>query len=47
MTRADAAKLRIDIEPMTGAAIEAVVNKAHASPPAVVARLIEGSKPPN
>jgi tripartite-type tricarboxylate transporter receptor subunit TctC len=47
MTRADAAKLRIDIEPMTGAAIEAVVNKAHASPPAIIARLIEGSKPPN
>ena len=47
VTRADAAKLRIDIEPMTGAAIETVVNKAHASPPAVIARLIEGSKPPN
>lgn len=47
VTRADAAKLRIDIEPMAGEAIESIVNKAYASPPAIVSRLIEASKPPN
>ncbi len=47
VTRADAAKLRIDVDPMAGEAIESIVNKAYASPPAIVARLIEGSKPPN
>ena len=46
-TRADAAKLRIDIDPMAGEAIESMITKAHGSPPALVARLIEASKPPN
>lgn len=47
ITRADAAKLRIDIDPVAGEAMESMVNKAAASPPAIVKRLIEASKPPN
>jgi len=47
VTRTDAAKLRIDIEHMPGENIERIVQKAHASPPAIVARLIAASKPPN
>jgi tripartite-type tricarboxylate transporter receptor subunit TctC len=47
ITRADAAKLRIDIDPVAGEAMESMVNKAAASPPAIVARLIEASKPTN
>jgi tripartite-type tricarboxylate transporter receptor subunit TctC len=47
ITRADAAKLRIDIDPVAGEAMERMVNKAAASPPAIVARLIEASKPKN
>jgi tripartite-type tricarboxylate transporter receptor subunit TctC len=46
-TRAEAAKLRIDIDLMPGETIEHIIQKAHASPPAIVARLIEASKPPN
>jgi len=47
VTRSDAAKLRIDIEHITGEAIERIIQRAHASSPATVARLIEASKPPN
>jgi tripartite-type tricarboxylate transporter receptor subunit TctC len=46
ITKADAAKLRIDIDPVAGEAMESMVNKAAASPPAIVTRLIEASKPP-
>jgi hypothetical protein len=47
VTRADAAKLRIDIAPVTGETMERIVNKAVASPPAIVSRLVEASKPTN
>ena len=47
ITRADAAKLRIDIAPVAGEAMESMVKKAAASPPAIVARLIQASKPAN
>lgn len=47
ITRADAAKLRIDIDPVAGEAMESMVNKAAASPPAIVARFIEALKPAN
>jgi tripartite-type tricarboxylate transporter receptor subunit TctC len=46
VTRADAANLRIDIDPMTGEVMEGIVRKAHATPPAIVARLVEASKLP-
>jgi len=45
-TRADAAKLRIDIDPLSGETIEGFIRKAHSSPPAVVSRLLEASKAP-
>jgi tripartite-type tricarboxylate transporter receptor subunit TctC len=47
ITRADAAKLRIDVAPITGEAIEETIAKAHAAPRAIVDRLLEASKPPN
>ncbi len=47
VTKADAAKLRIDIDPVAGEAMESIVTKAAASPPAIVKRLMEASKPPN
>jgi hypothetical protein len=45
-TRAEAARLRLDIAPMSGEAVEGIIRKAHASPPAVVARLLAASKAP-
>ncbi len=45
-TRAEAAKLRIDIEPVSGESIEEIIRKASASPPAIVTRLLEASKAP-
>jgi tripartite-type tricarboxylate transporter receptor subunit TctC len=47
ITKADAAKLRIDIAPVTGEAMESIVKKAAIAPPAIVSRLIAASKPPN
>lgn len=47
ITRADAAKLRIDIDPVAGETMERLVNKAVAAPPAIVSRLIDASKPTN
>jgi hypothetical protein len=46
VTRAEAAKLRIDIDPVAGERVESLVLKAHASPPAVVKRLLAASKAP-
>jgi tripartite-type tricarboxylate transporter receptor subunit TctC len=40
-------KLRIEIDPVAGGAIENIVKKAAASPPPIVARLIQASKPAN
>ena len=47
ITRQEAAKLRIDIEHVAGETIERIVQRAHASPAALVARMIEASKAPN
>jgi hypothetical protein len=38
---ADAEKAKIDINPLDGAKVQEVVEKAYASPPAVVARAKE------
>ena len=45
-TRNDAARLRIAIDAVAGEAVEGIVRKAHAAPPAIVARLLEASKAP-
>jgi tripartite-type tricarboxylate transporter receptor subunit TctC len=46
VTRADAAKQRIEIDPVPGERIEGIVRKARATPAAIVKRLLEASKPP-
>lgn len=46
-TRAEAAKLRIDIDPVTGETMESIIKKAAASPPPIVARFLQASKPAN
>jgi len=45
-TRAEAAKQRIDLDPIAGETIEGIIRKAHESPPSIVARLLEALKPP-
>jgi tripartite-type tricarboxylate transporter receptor subunit TctC len=45
-TRADAAKQRIAINPVAGERMEAMIRRAHATPPAIVKRLLEASKAP-
>ena len=46
-TQAEAAKLRIDIDPVAGEVMESIINKAAASPPSIIARFIQASKPAN
>jgi tripartite-type tricarboxylate transporter receptor subunit TctC len=46
VTRADAAKQRIEIDPVPGERIEGIVRKAHASPRPIVKRLLDALKPP-
>jgi tripartite-type tricarboxylate transporter receptor subunit TctC len=44
--RADAAREHLEIDPVAGAEVEAIIKQAYAAPPDVLARLAEAIKPP-
>ncbi|MEA2987587.1 MAG: hypothetical protein QOG83_298 [Alphaproteobacteria bacterium] len=44
--RADAAKERLDVDPVAGAEADGIIRRAYAAPPEVIARLTEAIKPP-
>jgi tripartite-type tricarboxylate transporter receptor subunit TctC len=44
--QADAIKERLELDPVAGEEVEAIIRNAYGAPPEIIARLIEASKPP-
>jgi tripartite-type tricarboxylate transporter receptor subunit TctC len=44
--RADAIKERLELDPVAGEEVEAIIRNAYGASPEIIARLIEASKPP-
>ena len=44
--RADAARERLDVDPVAGEEVEAIIRRAYAAPPEIIARLVEAIRPP-
>jgi tripartite-type tricarboxylate transporter receptor subunit TctC len=43
---AEAARERLEVDPITGGEVEAIIHGAYSAPPEIIARLIEAIKPP-